>query len=226
MDLWIKSPCNGNVIQFRFRDPGVPSHTWAHAEVKLDGFTGEFARLSVALEFDPVFLSAGDRLWIEILSTDGIAILSGNAEKYSKVTVKKVTEWVKAEPAYALKALRPNILTYGRSFEYIPWEWDKKLPDVNAPENFGGMFDMAYPWQAVLKNIPGDRLGNIYRSFGTLEFLHGHYPVENMDVKDRKIDAPASAPLWAVYFREIQSFRTKIINWWTVHQRSDGQIGG
>ena len=246
-DLWVTSPTEGNVVQFRLYDPAVPSHTWTHAEVKLAGFTGKPSRLRVALEFDSAFLVSGDRVWLEIMTTDGLSILTGDPERRSQVILLPDVDWTRAEESYAIKTLRPTILTYGRSFEYIPWEWDKQLPDVDTPTTFGGMFDMAYPWQAVLKVNPGDKVANIYRAYTTGDYSRGRYP-SNMDnifgyeVQSRQFDrypgdsgltvagrtfpAPANAPGWAVFFRELQTFRQQIVTWWRHHQRSDGQAGG
>jgi len=225
-DLWVMSPTEGNVLQLRFHDPAVPSHTWSHAEVRLSGFTGEPKRLRVALRFDPAFLVAGDRVWLELVATDGLTVITGDPHRKSSVILMPEIDWTRAEPVYSLKTMRPCIMTYGRSFEYIPWEWDKRLPDVDAPENFGGMFDMAYPWQAVRKVAPGDRIANIYKAYLTFEYPRGKAPKNIEDIPETTFAAPANAPDWAVYFREFQGFRGKIVTWWRHHQRSDGQAGG
>jgi len=225
-DLWIMSPTEDNVVQFRLYDPAVPSHTWTHAEMRLEGFTDSPKRLRVALKFDPAFLVSGDRVWLEVMATDGLAVFSGRERFNSSVSVLPEVDWTGAEPAYSLKTMRPNILVYGRSFEYIPWEWDKRLPDVDAPESFGGMFDMAYPWQAVLKVAPGDRIANIYKAYATGEYDRGRWPKDMNNLPDKHFTAPDNAPDWAVYFREFQSFRGQIVTWWRHHQRSDGQAGG
>lgn len=225
-DLWVTSPAEGNVVRFRLLDPAVPSHTWTHAEMRLNGFTGKPSRLRVALEFDPAFLVSGDRIWLEVLAADGLSIITGDPERPSTVTLLPEVDWTKAEQKFSLKTMRPNIMVYGRSFEYIPWEWDKRLPDVDAPTNFGGMFDMAYPWQAVLKISPGDRIANIYKIYGTGKYTRGGLPADMTNIPDRKFEAPSNAPDWAVYFREFQTFRGKIATWWRHHQRSDGQAGG
>jgi len=225
-DLWVTSPTEGNIVQFRLYDPAVPSHTWTHAEVRLEGFTGKPSRLRVALEFDPAFLVSGDRVWLEMFATDGLSILAGDPEHPSKVVLLPEIDWQRAETKYSLKTMRPNIMIYGRSFEYIPWEWDKHMPDVDAPTSFGGMFDMAYPWQAVLKVNPGDRIANIYRKFATGEYPKGRWPADMDHIPDKKFAAPENAPDWAVYFREFQTFRNRLITWWRHHQRPDGQAGG
>lgn len=234
LDLNVTSPTSVNIIALRVLDPAIPSHTWSHAEAKLKGFTeSKPQRLRLALAFTPMCLVEGDRLWIELLATDGLSINLDHAT----VTLRPVIEWNSAMPAYAMKTLMPCIMGYSRSFEYIPWVWDKHMPSVDAPENFGGQYDMAYPWQAVLKVDPGNKIANIYKAYTDLVDLslppprnvaypYGRYPRDMNNVPDRYFDAPSNAPDWAIYFREFQTYRNRIITWWRAHQRSDGQVGG
>jgi hypothetical protein len=225
-DLWLTVPDDGTIVQFRLRDPAVPSHTWTHAEVRLNGFADEAGRLRVTLKCDPLFLAPGDRVWLEIVADGPLSLIAGDPEHTSALVLSPDTEWVTALPAWAMKTLRPAILTYGRSFEYIPWEWDHELPGIDAPTSFGGMFDMAYPWQAVLRIDPGNALARIYERYGTGVTTRGRWPSDLTDLPDRTFDAPENAPDWAVYFRAFQEFRGKIATWWRRHQRADGQVGG
>jgi len=237
LDMNILSLSDDNVLSIRLLDPAVPSHTWTHAEVRLDGFTGKSGRLHLALKFDPVCLVDDDRIWLELLSTDGVTVDFEDIEHPPTVTLRPETNWAEAEPVYAMKTLRPAIMTYGRSFEYIPWMWDNRMPDVDAPVNFGGQFDMAYPWQAVLKVNPGNKIANIYRAYTDITdpsapprqrvaYPFGRYPADMDNLPDKHYSAPRNAPDWAVYFREFQTFRNRIATWWRHHQRSDGQAGG
>jgi len=221
-DLRVQSPSGDNAIVVRLRDPAVPSHIWSHAEMRLAGFSGGTRRLRFALRFDPVFLAPGDRVWLEFFTTDGLSVVPGE----SSVTLRPVMDWASAEPVYSLKAMRPNILNWGRMFEFIPWDEGMPMPDVDAPSHFGGPFDTTYPWQAVLKVVPGDRIANIYKAFGDGEYDRGRHPVDLTKVKPRHFAAPENAPDWAVCFRVFQTFRNRIIAWWRHHQRSDGQVGG
>ncbi|MBN1293650.1 MAG: LamG domain-containing protein [Candidatus Latescibacteria bacterium] len=237
LDLIIRSHAKQNVLTVRFFNPAVPSQTWTHAEVQLDGFTGKTDRLRLALDFTPVFLADGDRIWIELMATDELTIDLIDNEYPATVTLRPETNWAEAEQPYAKKAMIPAIMTFGRSFEYIPWMWDKRMPDVDAPVNFGGQFDMAYPWQAVLKLFPGNETANIYRAYTDLldpdlpprqsvAYPQGRYPADMSTLPEKQYSAPRNAPEWAVYFREFQTFRNKIVTWWRQHQRSDGQVGG
>lgn len=231
-DLWISSPTDGNILQFRLRNPAVPNQTWTHGEVTLRGFTGDYSRLRIALEFEPLCLTGGDRLWLEIIATDGLTIVEGDPERPSSITLRTAFDVVDAENRYAMKAMRPAVLMYGRSYEYLPWEWDKRMPDVDEPEIFGGVFNVIYPWQAVLKVNRGERLANIYKAFtdlredGTPEYNEGSWPRDMDAIPEKHFDGPSNAPEWAVHFREFQTFRNRIIAWWRQHQRADGQVGG
>lgn len=228
---------NGTVLQLSVRNPAVPSQRWSHAEVRLSGFDQGGGRLRLALKMTPLCLAEGDRLWLEIMATDYAEIIISDSRWRGNVTLRPALDWASATDEWAMKTLRPAILTYGRSFEYIPWQWDNEMPDVDAPVNFGGMFDMAYPWQAVLKVDPGHKVANIYRAYTEiaypsepprrrLAYPQGRYPADMNAVSAPAYDAPAGAPDWAVYFRHFQTFRNRIVTWWRHHQRSDGQAGG
>ena len=227
LDMWVQSHSEENIFTVQLLDPAVPSHTWTHAEARLIGFTGGFERLRLALKFDPAILVPGDRLWLKLMATDGLTIKLSDSEKPATLTVRPLPEWITAEPIYAIKTLRPNILTYGRMFEYMPWEWTKRMPDVDAPENFGGPFDMMYPWQAVMKVNKGNRLAKIYRDYGTGKFNRRGHPTDMSLLETTPIpEEYKSAPEWAWYFKKFQTFRNQIVTWWRHHQRSDGQAGG
>lgn len=227
LDLCVQSPAENNTLCVRVLDPAVPSHTWTHGEVRLDGFNQKPGRLRLALKFDPMFLVEGDRAWIQLFTTNGLTIIPETDNYRSVVSFQPAIDWDDAEPKYVRKTIWPNIIAYGRSFEYIPWEWDHDLPDVDAPSNFGGMFDMAYPYQAILKVDPGNKIGNIYKAIsGELEYQRWGHPADITKIQNKTFIAPGNAPDWAVYFRDFQSYRNKIVTWWRNHQRSDGQMGG
>ena len=225
-DMRISSPTEDNVLLVRLRNPAVPSQIWTHAEVRLRGFAHGPERLGLALFFDPVFLVSGDRLWIELVAFDGLSISGGEKNPPPTVTLKTVENTPAAVSAFSAKTMKPNILNWGRTFEFIPWDYGLPRPDVDTPEHFGGVFDTTYPWQAVLKVDPGDRVANIYKTFGTGEYVRGRHPADLSSVRPKTFDAPENAPDWAVYFRAFQTFRQRIITWWRHHQRSDGQVGG
>ena len=226
IDAGIASPDDSSVLSLRVRNPAVPSQTWTHAVVRLNDFGNTPGRLRLKLSFDPVVLATGDRLWIEMVATEGMTVSESIDGRRPSVLFSYATDWTAAEDTFARRTLRPNILSWGRMFEFIPWDKGLPMPDVDAPSHFGGPYDTAYPWQAVIKVNPLDRVANIYKAFGTNEYERGRHPGDLDSVKPRLFDAPSNAPDWAVHFRAFQSFRERIIHWWRDHQRSDGQVGG
>ena len=117
-------------------------------------------------------------------------------------------------------------MTSSKMFEYMPWRITQRFPDLDAPENFNGPFDMVYPWQAVLKVNPMNSLANIYRELVTNGHNTNRFPTGETPYSPEHFNAPDNAPDWAAYFRKFRSFRDRIITWWRHHQRSDGQAGG
>ena len=226
LDLCATSPVDDNVLAVRLLNPAVPSQIWTHAEARLTGLTGAPQRVLIGLRFDPIVMAAGDRLWVQVFATEGLALHYGGANSLSGATLRPALDRVDAELRFSRGTMRPNILTWGRMFEFIPWDYGLPMPDVDAPGNFGGPFDTAYPWQAVLKINPGDRIATIYKTFGTNKYPKGRQPADLDAVQPRRFDAPDNAPAWAVHFRAFQEFRERIMNWWPYHQRSDGQVGG
>ena len=226
LDMWVTSPVGDAMLMVSLLNPAVPSQLWSHAEVRLRGFNGEPHHLRLALSFDPVFLVSGDRLWLQISAADGIAIVTGDAERPATVTLRPDIDWVKAEQSWSYKTMQPAIMTYSKMFEYMPWRITGRFPDVDAPENYNGPFDMVYPWQAVLKVNPADRLANIYKELVTRGHNYNRFPTDEKPYSPERYNAPSNAPDWAVYFRKFQRYRDRIITWWRHHQRSDGQAGG
>lgn len=227
LDMQITSPVDNTILAVRFLDPAAPAHLWSHAEVRLKGFdAGEFQRLRLALSFAPVFLVEGDRLWVQLLASDGLHIVTGSPANPASVTLRPVLNRTEAEHAYSFKIMRPAVMTYSKMFEYMPWRITGRFPDVDSPENFNGPFDMVYPWQAVLKVNPSDRTANIYKELVTGGHNNHTVSPESNIISSALKSAPANAPDWAVYFRTFQAYRARIITWWRHHQRSDGQVGG
>ncbi|MFC1608121.1 LamG-like jellyroll fold domain-containing protein [Candidatus Latescibacterota bacterium] len=226
LDMWIQSKSDENVLIVKVANPGVPSQVWSHAEVQLKGFSGKPSRLRLALAFDPVFLMPGDRMWLQLLATEGLSIVTGDPSQPSVVILRPELNTVWAEQKFSFRTMLPNRNTYSGMFEWMPWRYMEETPHVDTPEHFGGPFDMLYPWQAVLKVNPGDRIATIYKEYATGKYGSGGRPRNWDNIPRKTYDAPENAPDWAVHFRELQTFRGDIITWYRHHQRSDGQVGG
>ncbi|MBN1294433.1 MAG: hypothetical protein JXB48_21530 [Candidatus Latescibacteria bacterium] len=226
IDMWVESPVENNVFLVMLLNPAMPSQLWSHAEVQFRGFSGEPQQLRLAIKVDPVFLVDGDRFWIQVCPMDGLNIITGDPERPASVTLRPCMDWVRSENTWSFRIMQPAIMTYSKMFEYMPWRITGRFPDINAPENFNGPFDMVYAWQAALKVNPGDRLGNIYKELVTNRYDNNSYPPEQKKFPRKTYDTPENAPDWAIYYRDFQSYRDRIITWWRHNQRSDGQVGG
>ncbi len=225
LDLAVESPAGGNALIVRVPNPAVPSQLWGQAEVRLDGFTDGVQRLRLRLGFDPFWLVDGDRLWVQVTATDGMTMRCGGNDP-SRVILRPEFDRRAAEEAFAWKCMRPAMTTYSKMFEYMPWRITGRFPDVDAPVNFNGPFDMVYPWQAVLKVEPENKMALIYRELVTRRYDSNAFPPDGMTFPPKEYGAPANAPEWAVYYRDFMERRERIVDWWGHHQRSDGQVGG
>ena len=111
LDLWVASDgAPDNILIVAVPNPAVPSQTWTHAEARLEGIdrTAKYRRVRLALEFDPLVLSPGDRLWMRILSTDGLDILTGDPERPSTVTIRPCLDRIAAETSFSSGTMRPR----------------------------------------------------------------------------------------------------------------------
>ncbi|MFC1509048.1 LamG-like jellyroll fold domain-containing protein [Candidatus Omnitrophota bacterium] len=226
LDMWLSTQADDAVLMVKLLNPAVPSQVWTHAEMSIKSFSGRPKRFRLALSFDPLFFVNGDRLWLQIKSTDGLSIVNGDSERPATVTLRPVGDEIRAELPYSLKTMQPLVMTYSKMFEYMPWRITQRFPDIDSPENFNGPFDMVYPWQAVLKVNPMNSLANIYRELVTNGHNKNRFPAAETQYSSQNFNAPENAPDWAAYFRKFRSFRDRIITWWRLHQRSDGQAGG
>jgi len=226
IDAWVESPTEGNVVSVRLFNPATPSQIWTHAEAKLEGFGDDAGRLRLRLVFDPLYLSSGDRLWLQLIPTEGLTILTGDSERPSTVSFRPAMDRISAANNYAIRTMAPGAMTYSKMFEYMPWRITGRFPDLDVPENFGGPFDMVYSWQAALKADPGNRLANIYRELVSNRYDSNSYPPKERVFPAKQYAPPQNAPDWALHFRDYKSARERIITWWRQNQRSDGQAGG
>jgi len=213
-----------DILMVRLRDPGVPSRIWTHAEVKLKGFENG-GRLRLLLDFVPLMLSTGDRIWLDIATLNGAQIQTGGADG-AKILIRPAS-FAESASLFEKKELLPAVAEYSRVFGYLPWKFDRTSPVFSAPVAFGGPFDILYSAQVVKKCLPWSRLADFY-----LEFTRPKYsiwgelidPEKNISLKQFEI--PAHIPKWAYLQQRIQSFRYRILEWAGAKQNPDGQFGG
>jgi hypothetical protein len=222
LDMPVKTS-GEDILLLRLRDPAVPSRIWTHAEFKLKGFENE-GRLRLRLEFTPLFLAEGDRVWFEIATLNGAKIRLGGSD--GARIVLRPAPFLESAPRYEKKALMPAIAEYTRMFGYVPWKFDHTSPDFRSPYAFGGPFDILYAAQAVRRALPRSFLAEFYTEFSKPTITWGNPADPEKDIAVKSFDIPPGVPRWAYLQRRVQNFRYRILEWVGMNQNPDGQFGG
>ncbi|MDP2982217.1 MAG: LamG-like jellyroll fold domain-containing protein [Candidatus Latescibacter sp.] len=223
LDMPVKTS-GADLLLVRLRDPGVPSRIWTHAEVKLMGFESG-GRLRLLMDFTPLMLSPGDRIWLDIATLNGAQVSIGGADG-AKILLR-TAPFAESAPLFEKKELLPAVAEYSRTFGYLPWKFDKTSPVYTAPFAFGGPFDILYSAQAVKRFFPWSRDANFYLEFTKPIFsIWGEIIEPEKNILLRQFDIPSNIPRWAFFQQRIQSFRYRILEWIGANQNPDGQLGG
>ncbi|MHB9027281.1 MAG: LamG-like jellyroll fold domain-containing protein [Candidatus Latescibacterota bacterium] len=223
LDLPVKT-MGEDLLLVRLRDPSAPSRTWTHAEVKLKGFEGSERRLRLRLEFTPLFLAAGDRVWLDIATLNNAKIRLGGSDG-ARIVLRPAPR-LESAPLFERKALLPARAGYSRMFGYVPWKFDGTWPDFKFPTVFGGPFDILYTAQGVKRALPNSFLADFYLEFSKPEYSWGNPADPEKDILIRNFDIPARVPGWAYLQQKIQNFRYRVLEWIGANQNPDGQFGG
>jgi len=223
LDLPVKTAVPEDIFLVRLRDPGVPNRIWTHAEVKLGGFD-DGGRMKLLLDFPPMMLAEGDRVWIELVSLNDAAIGLGGSD--GARIVLKPAPVMESKSLYETKALMPAMAEFMRAYHFPPWVFEKIPPDFERPHALGGPYDTIFPAQAVKRVLPHSRLAEFYVEYAKDKYYWGNItkPAENIAMKE--FDKPPTVPAWAFYQHLIQNFRYRILDWMAANQNDDGQFGG
>lgn len=222
LDMPVKTS-GEDVLLLRLHDPALPSRIWTHAEVKLKGFESE-DRLRLRLEFTPLLLAEGDRIWLEIAFLNGAKIRIGGPD--GARIVLHPAPLLESAPRYERKALMPAVAEYARMFGYVPWKFDHTSPDFRSPAVFGGPFDIIYAAQAVKRVLPRSFLADFYTEYSKPGIEWGNPANPERDIAIRTFDIPPGVPRWAYLQRRVQNFRYRVLEWAGMNQNPDGQFGG
>ncbi len=226
LDLYITTLTPDDVLLIRWRDPGVPSRIWAHAEVKVRGFNTKKPHLfSIILDAVDCAMAKGDRLWIEVSSVYGTEIIAGNGRYPSRVVVEEIP-LEKAIIEYSQKEVIPAQIEYMKMYEALPYKTMKINANYREPLAFGGTFDMVYPVQAVRAIDSSCRTANILWDFVSEKYNASAYLNDMSTLKLKDYDCSPNAPRWAVYEREYNKPRHRAGEWYAIRQNPDGQVGG
>lgn len=223
LDLPVRTSTE-DILLIRLRDPNAPSRIWTHAEVKLKGFDGAERRLKIRLEFTPLLLAPGDRIWLEIAAMNGARIRVGGSD--GARIVLRPAPFLGSAPLFERKAMLPAVAGYSRMFGCLPWTFDGAVPDFTAPFAFGGPFNILYSAQAVGRVLPRSFPADFYREFSGLKYSWGCPADPEKDIVIRAFDIPAGVPRWAFFLRKIQNMRYRVLEWVAANQNPDGQFGG
>jgi len=223
LDLPVKTS-GEDLLLIRLRDPNAPSRIWTHAEVKLRGFEGSENRLKLRLEFTPLFLAHGDRVWLEISSMNSAKIRLGGPDG-AKFILRPAPR-LESAPLFERKALLPARAAYSRMFGYVPWKFERTWPEFTSPSVFGGPFDILYTAQGVLRALPNSFMADFYLEFSKPEYSWGNPADPEKDITVRNFDIPPRVPKWAFLQQKVQNFRYRVLEWIGANQNPDGQFGG
>ena len=223
LDLEVKTDTPEDVLLVRLHDPGSPSCIWTHAEMKLQGFD-KGGRLRLLLAPPPLILETGDVIWIDVMSRNGASLKIGGPSG-GRITLK-TAPFLESEKAFEMKALRPVMAQFSKSYHHQPWLFEKIWPDIMTPHSLGGQFDAVMPAMAVQRVLPNSRLAQFYVEWAGPKYYWGSIVNPEKDFPIKDISVPEGTPRWAYVQHLIQDFRYRVADWLGTNQNPDGQFGG
>lgn len=224
LSIPIRTERERETLFVRVHDPALPLRLWNEFAINLDGFNGEFAKLDLRIDFQDLVVTGGDRLWVDIATAGPSEVRVGDAANPALLLVKEVESWL-AMDDWVEKQMLVASAQYAKMYGYMPWKFDGRPVDLNAPYALGGPFDMYLPAQAVSRVAPEHFLADFMMKMSSDTFRGGH--PANPDQRERiRLENPHNAPDWALYMRDYNQKRQRIVEWWLENQNADGQIGG
>lgn len=224
LSLPIRTNKPEEVLFIRVRDPGVPSRLWNQFAVKLSGFDKEFKKMVLTIDFHDLVVTKGDRLWIDLGTAGKTEVLIGDKKNEAALFISSVSDYL-ALDAYAEKEIIPAKAQYSKQYEFMPWQFTGKKVALENPYCYGGSFDMLFPALAVQRVKPKDFIANFFIKMGAPDYKDGNR-INPLTAPLITLNDPHGAPEWAVYLRDFNLKRWKIIEWWIQRQNPDGQVGG
>jgi len=225
LSIPVRTTAREEALFIRIHDPAVPSRLWNRFAVTLKGFEGDYRLLELAVDFQDLVLTGGDRLWIDLGCAGGCELLLGDKKTPAALTVETVPAYI-AVDAYAEKEIIPGNAQYSKMYEFMPWNFTGREVKLEEPYCFGGPFDMLFPALAVKRVKPDHFVANFLEKFCLQIYDQHAHPTGNVEIPLKTITDPHGAPDWAVYMRDFNTFRHGIADWMAENQNPDGQIGG
>lgn len=223
LDMEVKTDKPEDILLVRLRDPGTPSRIWTHAEVKLRGFD-RGGRLRLLLVPPPIILETSDVIQMDVMTLNGAEVKIGGPSGGRMVL--KPAPFFESEKPFEMKALRPIMAQFTKSYHHQPWLFERIWPDIMNPHALGGQFDAIMPAMAVLRILPNSRLAGFYVEWGGPKYYWGEIVNPEKDFPIKDIAVPDGVPRWAYIQHLIQNFRYRVAEWLMANQNPDGQVGG
>ncbi len=213
-------------LRIRLRDPANPSRIWAQTWVKVAfAQTDTPQAVNITLDIIDLMLASEDRLWVELTWCHGGELIVGDTAKPSSLGVIQSADRAVSVVQYAQHELLPGRSQYIKEYNYRPWRFTGETVTTQNWSNFGGPYDMAYSPLAVLRHIPRHPVASIYKELVLDRVWPG--AKDDGDVRDAQVIlAPANAPPWAVWERELYKLNRQIVDWIVSRQRDDGMFWG
>lgn len=224
ISLPIRTEDQEEVLFVRLRDPGVPSRLWNQFAVKLKDFNKGFKRLSLIIDFQDIVMAKDDRIWIDAGTAGKTEILIGDSQNEAALHAFHVPSFV-ALDAYTEKEIIPAKGQYSKQYEFMPWQFSAKAVSLENPYCYGGSFDMILPALAIKRVKPQDFLARFFIKMGGNDFKDG-YRKDPAAAPLITLSNSLGAPEWAIYLRDYNMKRWKIMDYWNRRQNPDGQVGG
>ena len=173
LTLPLQTTKKSETLFVRVHDPAVPSRLWNQFAVRLDGFDGKNATLSLTIDFHDLVLTSGDRLWIDIGTAGKCEVRIGDRKRPSMLHVVTMPVFM-AVDKYADKEMLSSKAQYSKMYEFLPWQFTGREVSLDNPYCYGGPFDVLMPALAVHRVNPDHFIANFMILMSGPDYDDGH----------------------------------------------------
>lgn len=213
--LTFVAPWKEDIWWLRVQDPNNPRRDLMHVPVRVvNPAPGREAVIHVTLDFWDIMLDAGTRLWVELLPTQGLTLVTGARSSLALQPGPRAR--VLAEFAHTQSQLAFSYWQLGSEGEGTHGS-NLASPSFTLLGGITQNHELKITLEWILRHAPEHYLAkNLWR------ITHGKRAPASVKPRLR----PDKAPEWAVWGRELlERFRT-MAYYWADWQGPDGQLGG